>query len=91
MGHFGNSERMKSLSDIAGEQEQEREDAKKEFVRLLVEGAKHYRESKRQMKISKEFTIKALLISINHDLLNEFATMKTKAFNKMLIKEIEKP
>ena len=93
MGHFGNSRKMIAKAVLTQEKMYDfntPEEAQTEVLRLFKEGAKAYAESNRQMKISKELTVKALTICIQYNLLEKFATMRTKMFNDMLLKELIK-
>ena len=93
MGHFGNSRKMIVKAVLTQEKMYDfktAEEVQLEVLRLFKEGAKAYAESNRQMKISKELTSKALMICIQYNLLEKFATMRASAFNEMLMEELKK-
>ena len=93
MGSFGNSKKMIEQAILTKEKMynfKTSEEAQSEVLRLFKEGAKAYAESNKQMRISKELTVKALMICIQYNLLEKFATMRASAFNEMLMEELKK-
>lgn len=92
MGSFGNIGKIIEDTIIEGAMYhlKEQNKARKEIIHLFIEGSKHYSESKRQMKISKELTTKGMMLAIKYNLVEEFAKMQTDAFIKILEDEVKK-